>query len=197
MKRTMLFAVPVLAILLAFVLYAEEKEQLYKSTEGSVSFFSVAPIENIDATSKNIISIINTSTNEIVFDVAIKSFQFKRAKMQTDFNENFMNSAKYPVATYKGKINEKISWDKSGMYKVTSKGILTIHGVAKERTDTATIRIRGGLIRLESKFFVRVADHDIKVPTLLYKHIAEVVSVKLNMSYSESKNANMISASDK
>ncbi len=111
-------------ILFAFAFHAEA--QLYKSSEGSVSFFSKAPLEDIDATSKKIVSMINPSSNEIVFGVAIETFQFKIPKMQEDFNEDFMESTKYPDATYKGKINEKINWEKDGSYTITSKGVLTM-----------------------------------------------------------------------
>ena len=169
-------------ILCALTLYT--KAQLYKSTEGTVSFFSETAIENIDATSKNIESIINSSTNEIVFSVAITSFQFRREKMQEDFNEDYMESDKYRDATYKGKINEKINWKKDGTYIITSQGVLTIHGVAKERTDTGTVSIKGGKITIKNYFLVRVADHGIRIPQLVLYKVAEVVSVKSTITYS-------------
>jgi len=172
------------AIFILFVLALQAKAQLYKSNEGVVSFFSETAIENIDATSKNIESIINTSTNEIVFNVAISSFQFKREKMQEDFNEDYMESDKYRDATYKGKINEKINWKKDGTYKITSKGVLTIHGVAKERTDTGMVSIKEGKIVMKNNFLVRVADHGIKIPQLVLYKVAEVVSVKSTITYS-------------
>jgi hypothetical protein len=171
------------AIFILCVLTFYAKAQLYKSTEGTVSFFSETAIENIDATSKNIESIIDCSTNEIVFSVAITSFQFRREKMQEDFNEDYMESDKYRDATYKGKINEKINWKKDGTYKITSQGVLTIHGVAKERTDTGTVSIQGGKITMKNNFLVRVADHGIKIPQLVLYKVAEVVSVKVAITY--------------
>ena len=76
--------------------------QVFKSNAGSVSFFSEAPLENIDATSNNIVSVINTSTNEIVFLVPISTFQFKKKLMQEHFNENYVESDKYPKASFNG-----------------------------------------------------------------------------------------------
>src|SRR5689334_16420423 len=111
--------------------------QVYKFNNGSVSFFSVAPIENIDAHSSSLNSELDIATNEIVFVVPINSFQFKKPLMQQHFNEKYMESDKYPEATYKGKINEKIDWTKNGTYKITSTGTLTVHGVSKDRTDMA------------------------------------------------------------
>ncbi len=170
-----------LLILVAFTISA--KAQLYKSQEGSITFFSKAPLEDIDASSKKIISIINTSSKEIVFGIAIKSFQFRIQKMEDDFNEDFMESDKYPDATYKGKINEEINWEKDGTYRITAKGILTIHGVSNERLDTAMVSIVGGKISLSSDFLIRVSDYKIKIPQLLFEKIAEVVSVQLLINY--------------
>jgi hypothetical protein len=185
----------VLFVLLAlFVFQFYSGRPLLKSTKGTVSFFSEAPLENIDATSNNVVSLINTSTNEIAFDIAIKSFHFKKAKMETDFNENFMESAQYPTAVYKGKINEKIDWRKDGTFQVTSNGALAIHGITRERRDTATLKIKNGVVDLASKFSVRIADHQIKVPTLLYKHIAEVVEVKLSVNYSPNDEKQVIAS---
>lgn len=192
MKKSVFFILPAFAVILVFGLYPKEK--LYKSTEGSVAFFSEAPLENIDATSKNIVSVINTSNNEIAFSVAINSFQFDNSKMRQDFNENFMESSRYADATYKGKINEKINWEEDGTYKVTSKGVLTIHGVAKQRTDTATVKIRSGVVSLKSNFSVRVSDHEIKIPKILFQKIAEVVAVKLDVDYSEYPQSERISS---
>jgi hypothetical protein len=157
--------------------------QLYKSEKGSVSFFSEAPLENIDALSKNMVSVMNVSTGEIVFSVKISSLQFKNPKMQEDFNENFMESSQYPVAVYTGKINEPINWSRDGTYKIAAKGKLSIHGITKERTDSATISITGGSIVLNSLFSVRVADHGVRIPKILFEKIAEIVAVKLSISY--------------
>src|SRR5579859_4572324 len=90
--------------------------QIYKFNDGKASLFSEAPIENIDAHSASFSSILNTSTNEIAFVVPINSFQFKKPMMQEHFNEKYMESDKYPQATYKGIINEKVDWTKNGTY---------------------------------------------------------------------------------
>jgi FlaG/FlaF family flagellin (archaellin) len=172
-----------IALILLLAITVQANAQLYKSNEGNVSFFSKAPLEDIDANSKNIVSAINTATNEIAFSVGINSFLFKKEKMKQDFEEDYLQSDKYPEATYKGKISGKINWGKDGSYQVTSKGTLTIHGVGKERTDTATVTIKDGRVSLKSSFLVTVADYNIKIPELVFKKIAEVVAVKLEVSY--------------
>ncbi|HEY6162517.1 MAG TPA: YceI family protein [Bacteroidia bacterium] len=157
--------------------------QTVKSEKGTVSFYSTAPLENIDATSQDLVSVLDASTGEIVFSVAMKSLAFKNKKMQEDFNENFMESEKYPKASYKGKINEKIDLSKDGNYKVTSTGTLTIHGVSKQRTDTTTLVVKNGKATLKGQFWVHVADYQIKIPTIVFYHIAENVKVTFETIY--------------
>jgi polyisoprenoid-binding protein YceI len=168
------------------------RNAVYQGT-GKVSFYSVAPIENIDAHSNELKSLLNAETNEVAFTIPMRSFEFKNGKMQKDFNENYLESDKYPNATYKGKIIEKISWEKPGTYTATSKGTLTIHGVAKERTDTAIVTVTNGNINMKGEFSVRIADHGIKIPTLVIKKIAEVVSVKFEENYATQRNAERVS----
>ena len=168
---------------LFFMLWQDLRAQLFRSTEGYISFFSVAPLENIEAGSKNIVSVLNPESNEIAFSVSVNSFQFKKQKMQDDFNEDFMESGKYPMATYKGKIQEQIDWKKEGSYTITSVGTLTVHGQSKDRKDTATITISQNEIRMNSQFKVTVSDHGIRIPKIFFENIAEAVSVKLMMTY--------------
>jgi|ERR1051326_8644373 hypothetical protein len=157
--------------------------QTLKSESGKATFYSSAPLENIDATSQNLVSVLDASSGEIAFTVAMTSFEFRNKKMQEDFNENFMESEKYPKARYTGKINEKIDLKKDGTYKVTSTGTLTIHGVSKQRTDTATLIVKNGKAELKGKFMVHVADYGIKIPTIVFYHIASDVKVTFETIY--------------
>ena len=100
--------------------------------------------------------------------------------MQEHFNENYVESEKYPHAIFKGKINEKIDLVKDGEHKVTVTGILSLHGVDKERKLEGIITVKGTEISIATKFNIHIADHNIKVPSLYIKNIAEDVEVKLN-----------------
>ena len=154
--------------------------QIYMAKTCQVDFFSEAPVENIEAVNKSAQPILNTATGDIQVRIPIISFKFQKPLMEEHFNENYMETEKYPNATFKGKINEPVDWSKPGEYKVTATGKLNIHGVEKERTIPGTITIRDGQILLNSVFNVHVADHGIKVPSLYVKNIAEDVKVTLN-----------------
>jgi hypothetical protein len=154
--------------------------QIYIGKATEVSFFSTAPLENITAINKSTRPILNTSTNDVMVKISIQGFTFAKPLMQEHFNENYMEIEKYPDATFKGKIVEKIDWTKDGTHNVTIMGKLMIHGVEKERTLNATMVIKGGEITVDSKFNVALKDHNITVPELVFQKIAETVEVKLH-----------------
>lgn len=156
------------------------KAQIYIAKTCEISFFSEAPLENIEAVNKSARPILSTATNDIQVKVPISNFKFEKALMQEHFNENYMETEKFPNAIFKGKIQENIDWSKDGQHKVTVKGSLEIHGVTKERTFEGTLTIKGGKIMIMSQFPVRVADHGIKVPSMYVQNIAETVLVTIN-----------------
>jgi hypothetical protein len=154
--------------------------QIYIAKTSEISFFSASPLEDIQAVNKATKPIINTATNDVQMKISISAFQFEKPLMQEHFNENYMESEKFPNAVFKGKINEKIDWTKDGEHKVTVTGKMNIHGIEKERTIDGLVKIKGQEIIISSKFMIHIADHGIKVPSLYVQNIAEDVEVKLN-----------------
>ena len=169
-------------IFLVFPLYGQE---IFKSTEVTTRFYSSAPIEDIAAQADDGLSLWNTRTGEISFRVNIRSFQFEKGKMQEHFNENFMESHKYPYATFKGKVTDQPDLFKEGTYDIKLVGVLNIHGAEKEREVQAKVQVKGSVLELKSDFMVPVADHDIEIPKILWKNIAEEVSVNVQANYSK------------
>src|SRR5690606_28749001 len=125
-------------------------------------FFSSAPLEDIEATSTQGVSAINTTSRAIYFKVPVNTFQFRKKLMQEHFNENYLESDKFPYAEFKGKILGETDLTKDGTWPVEAEGTLLIHGVAKTYRVSGTITVAGGKTTAEAKFNVRVADHNIK-----------------------------------
>ena len=161
--------------------------QIYTAKSGEVTFFSEAPIENIEAVNKVATSLLNTASNDIVFSVTMIAFEFEKALMREHFNENYMETEKYPKAAFKGKINETIDFTKDGTYQVSATGKLTIHGVEQDRTIEGTLTVNEGQILLKTEFKVLLKDHNIKIPKLVIKNLAEEVLVKASASYAPYK----------
>ena len=153
---------------------------IYNIKSMSVTFFSKAPLEDITAINKVSKPILNTATGDVIVKVPIQGFIFEKALMQEHFNENYMESEKYPDASFKGKITEPIDWKKDGTYKLNIAGKLLVHGVEKDRTLPVVITIKGGEITVESKFTITLKDHNITIPELVFQKIAETVDVTLN-----------------
>ncbi len=157
-------------------------QEIYQTTSAKLEFYSEAPIEAIQAESKNGISVINLESRAIAFQVKINTFQFEKALMQEHFNENYMESEKFQTASFKGEMrNLDISNNKE--QEIVLKGTLTIHGVTRKVEIPANIQIKNNQVKLNTTFVVACKDHDIKIPKLLWKNIAETIQVQLNANY--------------
>ncbi|RYY39934.1 MAG: YceI family protein [Chitinophagaceae bacterium] len=166
-----------LLLLAATPAAAQTRSQFGSST---VSFFSSAPLEDIEATNKSSRGVIDWEKRSFLIAIPIKQFQFRSGMMQQHFNENYLESEKYPECTFRGTFAGPVDLTKDGDYPVTASGDVTLHGVTKKRNIPATIKVRNGQVSLYSKFPIRVADHKISIPKMVFKKIAEVVDVTLD-----------------
>ncbi len=160
--------------------------QKYFTKNGLISFFSKAQLENIKADNNQVLSTIDIATGGIQFSVLINGFHFPKATMEEHFNEDYMESGKYPKATFKGKISDlsKVDFTKDGVYKVNVSGDLTMHNVTKPNFSTdGTITIKGGKISANSKFMIELKDYNIKIPKVVASNIAEKIEITVICSY--------------
>lgn len=161
----------------ALALSLNSFSQIYMGEKCKISFFSETKLENIDATNNVTKPVFNAKTGDFAVKAQQTAFVFKSAFMQEHYNENYVESEKYPYATFKGKVKENIDFTQNGTYSVTMVGTLDMHGVEVPRTITGTVVVNNGTITMDSKFDVKVADHKIKVPSLYVEKIAEVIQV--------------------
>ena len=159
--------------------------QKYFSKTGHVTFFSATPMENIEAETKTASTVFDMESGKIQWAVLIKSFEFEKALMQEHFNENYMESSKFPKAKFKGQIENHTSLNlqKDGRYEMNITGILEIHGVQKEITTKAIFEVANGEIFASSTFKVLVADYEIEIPSVVRENIAKEIEIKINGKY--------------
>jgi polyisoprenoid-binding protein YceI len=175
-------------ILLAWMsIINQAGQELYVCKNAKISLYSEAPIEDISAETATGTSVFNASTGDIAFSVNIRSFTFPKSLMQEHFNTDYMESDKYPKATFKGKIQQQIDVTKNGTYPVTATGDLTVHGVTKNRSITGKVTVDNGTVTITSEFTVKCADHNITIPRLVFHNIAESIQMKVNATYSPYK----------
>ncbi len=159
--------------------------QKYMTKNGFISFFSHTPMEDIKAENNQVAGVIDTSTGEIVFQVLINSFHFERALMEEHFNENYMESEKYPKASFKGKITDlkTVDFKKNGTYDVVVEGDLTIRDVTKKMSVKGTVEIITGGVNANTKFIIAPEDFNIKIPSVVREKIARTLEVTVAMKY--------------
>lgn len=160
--------------------------QLYvnKSDATVIQFFSKTPMEDISASNKNATSVFDAKTDSIVVKVPMNKFIFPNGLMQEHYNENYLETEKYPYAYLKGKFTTKIPFTTPGTYTSSITGNFTCHNVTQPRTFPCTVVVdAAGVVTVTGKFDVKLADHKIDIPTIVTKKIAEVIQVDVKASY--------------
>ena len=154
---------------------------VYMVSESSVKFHSKAPKELISAASGRMSGVVDAERRTFAFRISIMSFEGFNSPLQREhFNENYMESNQFPVATFAGKIIEDVDLRKPGSYEVRAKGKLTIHGVEQERIIRCRISCSRDNIVVDADFMVPLADHNIKIPRLVVSKLATDISVEVH-----------------
>jgi polyisoprenoid-binding protein YceI len=155
------------------------------SKNSHIWFSATTPLENIEAHNKQAVSILDPAAGTLAFNVLIKGFEFKVALMQEHFNENYLESDKYPKASFNGKItnNSDINYKKDGTFTADVSGDLTIHNVTKPVSTKGTIEVKNGAVTAKALFTVKPADYNITIPALVENKIAKEVTVNVEAPY--------------
>lgn len=156
----------VLAIfgLIAFVLFAFGPATKLTSTKTHIRFFSHTPVEDIEAHNHQAIATLDQASGALAFSVPMQGFEFEKALMQKHFNQpNFLDTKKYPKATFSGQIVDfsNIDLQKNGKYQVLVKGTMNLHGQSKEISEKGVLEVKGGEIHSQAKFNLALADYGI------------------------------------
>ncbi len=159
--------------------------QKLSTRSGYVKFFSDAAVEEIEAVNQQCSSILNLENGQFAFLVPIKGFQFEKALMQEHFNENYMESSKYPNASFKGEIvdYQKIDLKTDQQKKWLFSGTMTIHGVEREITEEVLLNLKDGKLSLESEFGLKVSDYGIDIPSTKKDNISNDLQITVKIKY--------------
>jgi hypothetical protein len=174
----------ILIAAVAFATSSVQAQKIYSTKTGHISFFSDAPLEDIKAETSEVESKLAPSNGQLVFTLLIKGFKFPNALMQEHFNDNYMESSKFPKSEFKGFITniKDINFSKDGTYPAKVKGNLTIHGVTHEVQTNGTVEVKGGKVTGKSKFNVNLKDYGIG-GMHIGKKIAETIAITVDCEY--------------
>ncbi len=163
--------------------------QRYITKTGHIWFHSEAPLETIEAHNNQVNSALDINTGALVFKVLMKSFIFEKALMQEHFNENYVESDKFPNATFQGKVANIADIDllKEGSYNAEISGELTIHGITNKVEANGTFDVNSDMIAGKSKFTLLIADYDISIPGAVAGKIADEIEINVDLQLKELK----------
>lgn len=178
MQRKLLIIVLIVASATAF------GQGKFISKNAYISFYSKTPLEDILGESNEAVSILNAETGEIGFQAIMTTFHFKRALMEEHFNENYMESSKFPKSKFNGKI-EGFNKDmlKAPVANIKITGLLTVHGVEKTITFPGTLGLVDGKLVGTCKFNAIPEDYGITIPSLVRDKIGKEMEVNVKANY--------------
>ena len=177
----------IVLICVALTISAGAYSQLYMTRTGFIGFYSKTSLEDIAAESHQVYAVIDAGKKNIAFAVLLKGFVFTKELMQEHFNENYVESDKYPKASFNGAFTGDLSPDKDGVYHVMVKGNLTLHNVTKPIETPATLEVKGGKILGTAQFNLTPEDFQINIPSIVRDKIARQVTVHVQVDCSTSK----------
>ncbi|MCB0576847.1 MAG: YceI family protein, partial [Saprospiraceae bacterium] len=173
-----------LILLTALVLPATLSAQRYFTRDAKVYFDATSKDspERIEATAKSGTIVLDASSGKLEAAVLVKNFLFERALMQEHFNENYLESSKYPKAIFKGKFEDasKVDFSKDGTYNPTLSGELTLHGKTKQVKVPAKVQVKGGKATASASFTVTLSDFDISVPSVVSDKLAKEAKISID-----------------
>ena len=182
MKKTLLVCA------LALISSWSYSQNRYFTKNGKVHFDCTSPSspENIIGINDKVSSVIDASTGALEFAILMKAFSFEKALMQEHFNENYVESDKFPKATFKGTVSNMniVNLSKDGSYPVTVIGMMTLHGVSKEITSGGNLTVKGGsIVAANSDFKLVLADYGVTVPSLVKDKVASEAKITVDLVY--------------
>ncbi|MEB2773733.1 YceI family protein [Algoriphagus sp. D3-2-R+10] len=174
-------------VLISFLLLqaVQVHSQSLRSESGYVRFFSSALIEDITAENEKATAIFDPTSGEAVFLIPIAGFEFRKSLMKEHFNENYLESEKYPEAYFRGKISGFTNGSPSS--NAVAEGDLTIHGITKPVKIQGTITQQSQKIVMQAVFEVVLEDYQIEIPRLMFQNIAEEVEVSIKFEFKNQK----------
>jgi polyisoprenoid-binding protein YceI len=144
----------------------------------------------VEAVNRSVTCVVDLKTGALQFALLMKGFEFERALMEEHFNENYVESNKFPKSEFKGKIKDvdEIDFTKDGTYKLKVKGDITIHGETKEVETEGKLVVQGGKINADADFNLKLSDFKISIPGLVADKVAKTVKITVSCSLEPLKN---------
>lgn len=159
-----------------------QAQSAFFTKAGTIRFESRAPLENIQSIHRSVTTVLDASSGRVQFSVLMRGFEFHKSLMQQHFNENYVESDKFPKATFVGIIenNQLIDYSVDGIYAAAANGQLTIHGVTKTVRAAGKVFVERGKISLQAEFSILLSDYKISIPSIVKDKVSDRVQILVN-----------------
>jgi polyisoprenoid-binding protein YceI len=161
--------------------------QAYMTKTGFVGFYSKTPFEDIQAENNQVYAVLDPASHHIALALLMKGFIFPKELMQEHFNENYVESDKYPKATFSGICTGDMDLEKEGIYQVVIKGDLMLHGVTNPIETTAQLEVKNDRILATAMFKLKPENFNISIPGIVRDKIAKEIQVKVDIVWMRTK----------
>ena len=177
--KTINFVLTGIFALVSFVASAQDK---FFTKNGRISFISKGNVETIEANHKSVTCVLDSKTGNVQFSVLMRGFEFRKALMQEHFNENYVESDKFPRSEFRGQVtnNSAVDYTKDGVYDAKVTGKLTIHGVTKDIEADGKITVKGGKPQANANLGILLSDYNIKIPGVVKENINNSVTITID-----------------
>ena len=155
--------------------------QQFMTRNGFIGFYSKTPLEDIKAENNQVYAIVDAGKKNLAFTLLLKGFIFRKELMQEHFNENYVESDKYPKSSFSGSYNGDVPLNQDGVYHITVKGALTLHNVTRNLEMPATLQVTNGKLQGTASFSVKPEDFNISIPSLVRDKIAKEINVQVKI----------------
>ncbi len=173
----------IISLAFSIIFLSAGAQNIFITKDARINFNSSTSVEDIVAESHQATTVIDIEKNVVKFSVLTTSFKFRRALMEEHFNENYMESAKFPKANFNGKITSPIDWKSDKPAVVDVKGTLTMHGISNEVSLKAQITPGKGKISASAEIKVTPEAFGIQIPSAVRDKIAKEVTIKIDADY--------------
>jgi len=176
-KKFIALALPMVMLIIT----ATAQDKFY-TKGGKIHFVSEGVIETIEAQHKSVTCVLDSKAGNLQFSVLLKGFEFRKALMQEHFNEDYVESDKYPKSEFRGQImnNSEINYAKDGVYDAKVKGKLSLHGETKEVETTGKITVKGGKVEADADFNILMSDYKISIPSLVKQNMSNTIKISVS-----------------
>jgi polyisoprenoid-binding protein YceI len=165
-------------MILGGLLYLPSQAQIFVTRNGTVSFDSKTPLEDIKADNNQTFAAVDLTKKTIAFTLLQRNFLFSKQLMQEHYNENYVESEKFPKAQFAGSFTGNVG-TAPGTYKVQVTGQLTLHGVTQQVSTPAELELKDGKLTGKAAFTIKPSDYKITIPSLVKDKIASQINVQV------------------